>query len=168
MVADAKQLIDTPEPPALGPTGRPGTKSITEIDRLLGATSPPLLRATILLWHDHLDEAHTISQAIENPDGSYVHGIVHRREPDYSNAKYWFHRVGRHACFDPLAESVLPLLEAEPKLKNRLVPRGEWDPFAFIDTCAEASRVGSGGQSVILRQIQAVELRLLLDHFLGR
>ena len=53
--------------------------------------------AGLYLLYDELDESHTISQALETPTGSYWHGIMHRREPDYGNAKYWFRRVGDHA-----------------------------------------------------------------------
>src|SRR5688572_32618825 len=55
--------------------------------------------AGLWLAFDFLDESHRISQDIETPSGSYWHGIIHRREPDYANSKYWFRRAGRHAIF---------------------------------------------------------------------
>ena len=58
--------------------------------------------AGLWLRHDFLDESHRISQDLENPSGSYWHGIMHRRELDFSNAKYWFRRVGMHRVFEPL------------------------------------------------------------------
>src|SRR5262245_3188989 len=47
--------------------------------------------SALWLWHDFLDESHQISQDIDTVSGSYWHAIMHRREPDYGNAKYWFH-----------------------------------------------------------------------------
>jgi hypothetical protein len=166
---EIEELLHTPELPRLGPEGRKGTKSVAEIDRILGAESDPLARATALLWHDHLDEAHTIAQDIKSRDGSYLHGIMHRREPDYSNAKYWFNRVGQHPSFAPLAEKALSLLTDEPALAKRLLPHGQWDPYAFIDACEEAEKGRlSPGQTTLLRKIQAAELMLLLKEFLAR
>ena len=169
MGADIRDLIGTSQAPDLGPARRGGTKSMAEIDKVLGPEANALVRATVLLWHDHLDEAHTVSQAIETPDGSYLHGIVHRREPDYSNAKYWFHRVRRHPCFEPLARQAASLLHGEQKLRDRLLPRQEWDPVAFIDACEEAGQGRlSGAHAGLLRSIQAAELEILLTHFSSR
>ncbi|MXY48835.1 MAG: hypothetical protein F4Y38_05980 [Gemmatimonadetes bacterium] len=53
-------------------------------------------RSALWLYHDFLVTSHTISQQITTPTGSYWHGIMHRREPDYPNGKYWFGRVGAH------------------------------------------------------------------------
>jgi hypothetical protein len=174
MAADVLDLIfNTAEEPALGPERRKGTKTIAQIDGVLGAGGHPLVRATVLLWHDHLDEAHAIAQDIENVDGSYLHGIVHRREPDYSNAKYWFRRVGRHRCFEDLADAAYAILDLtfyeHDKPAPPLIVEGKWDPFAFIDTCETASR-GKGDDDLIkaLRQIQAAELSILLKDFLNR
>ena len=173
MAAGIHDLLSTPEAPDLGPVRRPGTKSIVEIDTALGPKANPLVRATVLLWHDHLDEAHTIAQAVENVDGSYLHGIVHRREPDYSNAKYWFRRVGRHRCFDDVADAASAVLDMVFYKNGRAGPpvivHGKWDPIAFIDACEAANR-GKRDEEVVkaLGQIQAVELSVLLRHFVNR
>ncbi|MEM6561275.1 MAG: hypothetical protein AAF656_06725, partial [Planctomycetota bacterium] len=36
--------------------------------------------AGLWLWHDFLDESHTISQGIDNQTGAFWHMIMHRRE----------------------------------------------------------------------------------------
>ena len=60
------------------------------------ATLGKAVQSGLLLWNDALDVSHTISQSIENETGSYWHGIMHRREGDFSNSHYWFKKVGRH------------------------------------------------------------------------
>ena len=57
------------------------------------------VKSGLLLWNDALDVSHKISQKIDSQTGSYWHGIMHRREPDYSNAKYWFRRAGATPFF---------------------------------------------------------------------
>ena len=95
--------------------------------------------AGLWLYHDFLDEAHTISQAIDTPSGSFWHALLHRREPDFANSKYWFRRVGRHPVFAPLRLGAADLARAEPhRAAAFLCEQAAWDPFASVDLC-EAS-----------------------------
>ena len=52
------------------------------------------------LWllHDFLDESHKISQDVGSTTGSYWHAIMHRREPDSGNSKYWFQKGWTPSC----------------------------------------------------------------------
>jgi hypothetical protein len=170
-------LLATAELPELGPGPRAGVESETALngklqDILSKSKLPPLnqelIRALVLLWHDHLDAAHVISQEIETSDGSLVHGIVHRREPDYSNAKYWFRRVGKHPAFAKIAERVAARLE-ESKSAGRSAPftrNGEWDACAFVDACETASARGeSHPEYETARQVQRIETETLVESF---
>lgn len=173
-----KALLATPEPPELGPGPRKGVQSRQAVDVAIGTAlsgaqltgeTRELLRALVLLWHDHLDEAHRIAQEVDSADGSLVHAVMHRREPDYWNSKYWFRRVGKHPCFGNLASRVASLLKArgEPALLDKLIPQGKWDPFAFVDACEAAAHGGSSKQQSLLREIQQIEFEVLLAHFVG-
>jgi hypothetical protein len=175
-----KALLTGIEPPELGPKPRSGVHSKAELetvfesllpDSLHPSTSLDPVRALVLLWHDQLDAAHTISQDIENPDGSFVHAIMHRREPDYWNSKYWWRRVGKHPCFPEITRRVAELLKAkdERDLSAKLIPRGEWDAFAFVDACEAAADFPASDERVSsLREIQKIETEVALEHFLER
>ncbi len=176
-LAQIKSVIATADLPALGPAVRPGIKSPpvlrAQLEAVLAKTtlsnlSRQLLHCGALLWHDHLDESHTIAQDIGTPEGSMLHGIMHRREPDYGNAKYWFRRVGSHPSFASIASQVTgEFASHNDSLAARLAPNQRWDPFAFIDAVEEAEN-GAGNLAPALREIQRIEFEALLDHICGR
>lgn len=167
-------LITQPGPAALGPDSRPGILAQADLNRALDESflrhgrpaKAEFIRALLLLWHDHLDASHVISQGIENPDGSLAHGIMHRREPDYWNSKYWFRRVGQHPCFADLAKRAKPLLAGDARLAAQLLPRGEWDAFAFVDAVeAAAGKPATDARHQLLRQLQQAEIESALAWF---
>src|SRR5262245_45470401 len=100
----AALLREVPIAP-LGP-GRPDPTRRAVLTRVspvtLAMPDGPDFRACLSgLWlaFDFLDEAHVICQDLDTPEGSYWHALMHRREPDYPNSKYWFRRVGTHPIF---------------------------------------------------------------------
>jgi hypothetical protein len=98
--------------------------------------------AGLWLRINDLDHAHRISQELETPEGSYWHAIVHRREGDYGNSKYWLRRVGKHPVFAQIASN--------------------WDPFAFVDGIEKCVARGAGNESE-LRDLQSREWNALFE-----
>lgn len=164
--------------PELGP-GRPDSKmrarfeSVT-IRELFGKhavrdqSMASCCLAALWLYHDFLDESHEISQTIQTTSGSYWHGIMHRREPDYGNSKYWFRRVGKHPIFEPLRAAAVQIVQSATLDRSAafLAEQPAWDPFAFVDLC-EAAASGRASCELLCRRIQQAEWDLLFDYCYG-
>lgn len=102
---------------------------VESILRTPALANRPDLAAGLWLYADDLDRSHTISQSLENATGSYWHGIMHRREGDFSNSHYWMRRAAGH-----------PLRQSRPDL----------DADTFIDQVAAASRSSSADTPALL------------------
>lgn len=159
----------------LGP-GRPNESvrrklAALDVPALFGGrliTEPDMAKcclSALWLWHDFLDESHSISQEIDSTSGSYWHGIMHRREPDFSNAKYWFRRVGQHPIFDALSQAAQELASdaALDPPANYLNRQSSWDAFQFVDLCEAVIR-GRSTNELLCRRIAQREWQLLFDH----
>jgi len=170
-----RALLDTPALPGLGPEVRPGVKPVSKLrvevpqalkQAGLAASRHELVLGSILLWHDHLHEAHQIAQNVPHADGSFLHAVMHRREPDFANSKYWWHRVGEHPCFPQLAGRAEAFLAGrQAALMPQLLPGGRWDPFAFVDACERATRrAGTPEMRPLLVELQQTEFEVFLGH----
>ncbi len=138
---------------------------------LKNTTFGEAIKSGLLLWNDALDESHTISQELMDQTGSYWHGIMHRREPDYSNSKYWFGRVGTHPIFPALRERTLELFKQIPNPSDTLADIGQtiasqenWDAYQLVDWCEAAEDAPDSDVTRFLQQVQVEEIKLLLAY----
>jgi hypothetical protein len=63
------------------------------------------------LWYDlngDWDTAHRIVQQMDDVTAMWIHAYLHRKEPDISNAKYWYRNAGK-----PYPEGMSSEVEAE-------------------------------------------------------
>lgn len=139
-------------------------------EKITSVPDATAIKAGLLQIHDELDRSHDFSQDCQgrglNVAGDYWHGIMHRREPDYSNSKYWFRRVGEHPVFSKLAHHAVEIMSICPSpdatgWTDRLTS-GSWDPFAFVDLCETCETRNDNELTTAAKQIQWREMILLL------
>jgi len=123
-------LVSPVEPP----------KEIAVLASEAAVRQPALVQAAIWYYVDDLDRSHNISQNIEGPEGAFWHGLMHRREGDFWNAKYWFRRAGA--------------------LPGKL----GLEPIVLTDKVAALK---SGEKSPDLADAQRIEWLRLVEHCLG-
>jgi hypothetical protein len=119
--------------------------------------------SAIWLLHHFLDESHVISQEITTSSGSFWHGILHRREGDYSNAKYWFRRVVDHPVYELLATTSQQLQDQHQWPGSLPLGGTQWDPYKFVEMCEDVV-VNGGGNRVLCEALARLEWQLLFDN----
>ena len=121
--------------------------------------------AGVWLLYDYLDESHTISQRVDTAEGSFWHAVMHRREADFSNSKYWFRHVGHHATYESIGQRAAEraATRGQEPLIRKLLASGAWDPFAFVDLCQAVVRGQSDALDICL-DIQQAEWETLFDY----
>lgn len=68
---------------------------LTEKQEKCPESVPKVLQA---LWYDKKgdwDKAHQILGNASDAESAWVHAYLHRKEGDFSNARYWYRRSGR-------------------------------------------------------------------------
>jgi hypothetical protein len=126
---------------------------------------PPLVLAGLWLLAGDLERSHSISQDHHSADGSMWHGVMHRREGDFGNAKYWFRQAGNHPVYTQLRQRLAagPPTDASgpailAQLRNRNLPE------SLVDCVAAAA----GDAVPVLTEVCWLEWQLMLLHQVQR
>jgi hypothetical protein len=151
----AHQLLDQVQPSELlsAPAALPGAA-----DAML---------AGLWLWHDGLDECHRIVQKpSDEGDATFAfwHAIMHRREGDFSNSKYWYARAAEHPALQILAAQAGAVVNQAPADKTllRLTAAG-WNPNALVDLAQAVHGDEADTRHSIAVQLQRLEWKVLWD-----
>jgi len=116
----------------------------------------PLVRGGLFYALDALHDGHTLFQDAHDDLGSYWHGMMHRREADFDNARYWFRRAGTLPVFNAMQR-------ASAEHSADMAKQPNWDPYLFTGQCEQA-RHGASELIPELLELQRVEFDVLFDY----
>jgi len=147
--------------PCSSPEARLLLRARKPADLFPQAKEPGIAMAGLWLNFSCYEEAHNLADASKSAEGALWHGILHRQEPDYGNASYWFGRAGQHATFSDNARAASEILRRIPDAEFRV---GRWDPYSFIAFCERAAAQPGTTQERAAREIQRAEWEILFDY----
>lgn len=157
------QIIRSAPLPEIG-AGSLCLATTKELEKLVDRKDglPETCWAGLWLLAGDLERSHRISQEIETASGSYWHGLMHRREGDYGNSKYWFRRAGGHPAIG----------EIEAVLKRRLLPgeldlvleAGRFSPSRLTDCIERALRRSNAEEAGGLAMVAWIEWQMMFAY----
>lgn len=151
--AHAHQLLDgvTPEALVTLPIANP-----SEASAMLGG---------LWLWHDGLHECHELVQDLVGPTGSFWHAIMHRREGDFSNAKYWYARCADHRALRLISAMANDAVGRRSTDKTVLrIVSGEFNPAALVDLVSQVRDKPDDPRHAAAVRLQQIEWEALFNH----
>jgi hypothetical protein len=124
--------------------------------------------AALWLWHDGLDECHHIVQKSggeATQTYSFWHAIMHRREGDFSNSKYWYARASGHPAMQTLQAHAASVVNRAPADKTLLrLISSSWNPNAFVDFVESVHHDKANPLHDVAVELQRIEWHVLFDH----
>ena len=115
-----------------------------------------LVRAGLFYYHNALADSHKEAARDEGDVAAYWHGMVHRREGDFENARYWMRRAGEQPVFQEMHARAS---DGSPHMARQ----SNWDPFLFIHLC-EQYKYGETEYKKEIGQLQRVEFAAMFDY----
>ncbi len=115
-----------------------------------------LVRGGLFYAIDALHEAHALFQDAPGDLGAYWHAMLHRREGDFENARYWYRRAGVLPCFAGLHREA-------SQFSADLARQENWDPYLLTGACEQA-RFGAEETVRELVRLQRVEFEGVFDY----
>ena len=155
-------ILESDLPPLFDP-GQPFDPDLATLLRSDPLRTLPIAhRGLLLLRNDEDEAAHRVVQADEGqPDADAVHAIMHRREGDFGNARYWARIVDGHPIYDRLSKAVTAVTGTAPVRQS-----GRWSPIRMVDFCSNLDRSDDAAMTAA-RIATELEMRLLRDHLLA-
>ena len=115
-----------------------------------------VVRGALLYALDDLGGCHEFFQNTASDLVGYWHGMMHRREADFDNARYWFRRAGSLPFFDNLHRQTA-------EISSNMTKQFSWDPYLFTGRC-EQHRFGEDSETRELVRLQQVEFEVVFDY----
>ena len=115
-----------------------------------------LVRGGLFYALDSLPDAHAIFQESNDDTGAYWHGMLHRREGDFDNSRYWFRRAGAQPFFSEAHRNAATHSADMARQSN-------WDPYLFTGQCEQA-RFGADELVGEMAALQRVEFDAIFDY----
>lgn len=130
-------------PPPLTPPSKPTSTSLTA--QISNLSLHPTLEAALHILNNDLPSAHFLVRHMQAPpayEGMFLHGILHRIEGDFDNARAWYKNVAESEVFKEVWEG------------------GEEEARGFIGRVEKLVKKGEGDKGLLekesLREINAV------------
>lgn len=131
--------------------------------------------AALHLRNESLSRAHSYAQQIEHDiTGAYWHGIMHRMEYDFSNARYWFWQASQHPVMRQVQQRVSEWLQqhwreqADELRSNKILQSFQnegWNSEQFIELLKINSTLGDEAKQLLMT-IQEIEIDALFQYSL--
>lgn len=96
---------------------------------------------------------------------AFWHAIMHRREGDFGNSKYWYAHCRNHPLFAPIAANAREIVARAPADKALLrFSINEWNGAAFVDFVQSVHESPSSERYPVAVALQQLEWRMLFDY----